>query len=78
MKHGTKVKLMLFPLKEFRSSSDCFSSLLQECFPDCVCEDSYNNTYACVRTVASSANLQYCEFDDNEVQRANFLQSVFL
>uniref|UniRef100_A0A3P9HDW2 Uncharacterized protein n=1 Tax=Oryzias latipes TaxID=8090 RepID=A0A3P9HDW2_ORYLA len=22
------------------------------CFPDCVCEDSYNNTYACVRTVA--------------------------
>lgn len=42
-------------------------SLLQECFPDCVCEDSYNNTYACVRTVAPSANLQYCEFDDNEV-----------
>uniref|UniRef100_A0A667ZYQ3 N-acetylglucosamine-6-sulfatase n=1 Tax=Myripristis murdjan TaxID=586833 RepID=A0A667ZYQ3_9TELE len=38
-----------------------------ECFPDCVCEDSYNNTYACVRTVAPSANLQYCEFDDNEV-----------
>lgn len=42
---------------------------LQECFPDCVCEDSYNNTYACVRTVAPSANLQYCEFDDNEVHR---------
>uniref|UniRef100_A0A8C2PNX6 N-acetylglucosamine-6-sulfatase n=1 Tax=Cyprinus carpio TaxID=7962 RepID=A0A8C2PNX6_CYPCA len=40
---------------------------LQECFPDCVCEDSYNNTYACVRTVAQAANLQYCEFDDNEV-----------
>lgn len=38
----------------------------QECFPDCVCEDSYNNTYACVRTLSSSANLQYCEFDDNE------------
>uniref|UniRef100_A0A1A8CK11 Glucosamine (N-acetyl)-6-sulfatase a n=1 Tax=Nothobranchius kadleci TaxID=1051664 RepID=A0A1A8CK11_NOTKA len=38
-----------------------------ECFPDCVCEDSYNNTYACVRTVAPFANLQYCEFDDNEV-----------
>uniref|UniRef100_A0A8C7N7G0 N-acetylglucosamine-6-sulfatase n=1 Tax=Oncorhynchus kisutch TaxID=8019 RepID=A0A8C7N7G0_ONCKI len=37
------------------------------CFPDCVCEDSFNNTYACVRTVAPSANLQYCEFDDNEV-----------
>ncbi|XP_035476643.1 N-acetylglucosamine-6-sulfatase [Scophthalmus maximus] len=40
---------------------------VSECFPDCVCEDSYNNTYACVRTVAPSANLQYCEFDDNQV-----------
>uniref|UniRef100_A0A3P9LXH6 N-acetylglucosamine-6-sulfatase n=1 Tax=Oryzias latipes TaxID=8090 RepID=A0A3P9LXH6_ORYLA len=40
---------------------------VSECFPDCVCEDSYNNTYACVRTVAPSADLQYCEFDDNEV-----------
>ncbi|XP_045567977.1 N-acetylglucosamine-6-sulfatase-like [Salmo salar] len=33
----------------------------------CVCEDSFNNTYACVRTVAPSADIQYCEFDDNEV-----------
>ncbi|XP_007252796.2 N-acetylglucosamine-6-sulfatase [Astyanax mexicanus] len=40
---------------------------VSECFPDCVCEDSYNNTYACVRTVSPAANLQYCEFDDNEV-----------
>ncbi|XP_041934313.1 N-acetylglucosamine-6-sulfatase [Alosa sapidissima] len=40
---------------------------VSECFPDCVCEDSYNNTYACVRTVSPTANLQYCEFDDNEV-----------
>uniref|UniRef100_A0A8C6KVH5 N-acetylglucosamine-6-sulfatase n=1 Tax=Nothobranchius furzeri TaxID=105023 RepID=A0A8C6KVH5_NOTFU len=40
---------------------------VSECFPDCVCEDSYNNTYACVRTVTPFANLQYCEFDDNEV-----------
>uniref|UniRef100_A0AAQ4PTL7 N-acetylglucosamine-6-sulfatase n=1 Tax=Gasterosteus aculeatus aculeatus TaxID=481459 RepID=A0AAQ4PTL7_GASAC len=40
---------------------------VSECFPDCVCEDSYNNTYACVRTVALSTDLQYCEFDDNEV-----------
>ncbi|KAJ8381975.1 hypothetical protein SKAU_G00027530 [Synaphobranchus kaupii] len=37
------------------------------CFPDCVCEDAINNTYACVRTLSSTANLQYCEFDDNEV-----------
>uniref|UniRef100_A0A663MTF8 N-acetylglucosamine-6-sulfatase n=1 Tax=Athene cunicularia TaxID=194338 RepID=A0A663MTF8_ATHCN len=37
------------------------------CFPDCVCEDSYNNTYACVRTLSTSWDLQYCEFDDREV-----------
>ncbi|XP_005989490.2 N-acetylglucosamine-6-sulfatase [Latimeria chalumnae] len=38
-----------------------------ECFPDCVCEDAYNNTYACVRTISAVSDLQYCEFDDNEV-----------
>uniref|UniRef100_A0A8C1YWN6 N-acetylglucosamine-6-sulfatase n=1 Tax=Cyprinus carpio TaxID=7962 RepID=A0A8C1YWN6_CYPCA len=38
---------------------------LAECFPDCVCEDAFNNTYACVRTL-KDANLQYCEFADNE------------
>lgn len=37
------------------------------CFPDCICEDSYNNTYACVRTVSALVDLQYCEFDDTEV-----------
>ncbi|XP_048474570.1 glucosamine (N-acetyl)-6-sulfatase (Sanfilippo disease IIID), b isoform X1 [Rhincodon typus] len=36
-----------------------------ECFPDCVCEDAFNNTYACVRTL-SKVNLQYCEFADSE------------
>ncbi|XP_062862609.1 N-acetylglucosamine-6-sulfatase [Trichomycterus rosablanca] len=40
---------------------------VSQCFPDCVCEDAYNNTYACVRTVSKTENLQYCEFDDNEV-----------
>uniref|UniRef100_A0A7N6AZI6 N-acetylglucosamine-6-sulfatase n=1 Tax=Anabas testudineus TaxID=64144 RepID=A0A7N6AZI6_ANATE len=56
---------------EGRNVSDPACPLLgpgvAECFPDCVCEDSYNNTYACVRTISPSANLQYCEFDDNEV-----------
>lgn len=42
-------------------------SFPQECFPDCVCEDAFNNTYACVRTEGASVSLQYCEFDDNEV-----------
>ncbi|XP_059101724.1 N-acetylglucosamine-6-sulfatase [Peromyscus eremicus] len=40
---------------------------VSQCFPDCVCEDAYNNTYACVRTLSSLWNLQYCEFDDQEV-----------
>lgn len=48
-------------------SHEC-PSFPQECFPDCVCEDAFNNTYACVRTVAPSVSLQYCEFDDNEVR----------
>ncbi|XP_023141843.1 glucosamine (N-acetyl)-6-sulfatase (Sanfilippo disease IIID), b [Amphiprion ocellaris] len=39
---------------------------LSQCFPDCVCEDAYNNTYACVRTLDSKNNLQYCEFADSE------------
>lgn len=48
----------------------CTSNLtyfLQQCFPDCVCEDAYNNTYACVRTIDGEQNLQYCEFADSEV-----------
>lgn len=56
---------------EGRNVSDTACPLLgpgvSECFPDCVCEDAYNNTYACVRTVATSVNLQYCNFNDNEV-----------
>lgn len=39
---------------------------LSQCFPDCVCEDAFNNTYACVRTIDSEHNMQYCEFADNE------------
>uniref|UniRef100_A0A8C4N8T7 N-acetylglucosamine-6-sulfatase n=1 Tax=Eptatretus burgeri TaxID=7764 RepID=A0A8C4N8T7_EPTBU len=37
-----------------------------ECFPDCVCEDAINNTYACVRTLKQDLNMQYCEFADDE------------
>lgn len=33
-----------------------------------MCEDAYNNTYACVRTMSALWNLQYCEFDDQEVR----------
>ncbi|XP_036383342.1 N-acetylglucosamine-6-sulfatase-like [Megalops cyprinoides] len=38
---------------------------LSHCFPDCICEDAFNNTYACVRMLTDK-NLQYCEFADSE------------
>ncbi|XP_066506701.1 glucosamine (N-acetyl)-6-sulfatase (Sanfilippo disease IIID), b [Hoplias malabaricus] len=51
----------------FPTDPDCpkLGPGLANCFPDCVCEDAVNNTYACVRTLKDS-NLQYCEFADNE------------
>ncbi|XP_067396359.1 N-acetylglucosamine-6-sulfatase-like isoform X1 [Emydura macquarii macquarii] len=36
-----------------------------QCFPDCVCEDAFNNTYACVRALRPHG-LQYCEFADSQ------------
>ncbi|XP_074838037.1 N-acetylglucosamine-6-sulfatase-like [Carettochelys insculpta] len=36
-----------------------------QCFPDCVCEDAFNNTYACVRALHPHT-LQYCEFADSQ------------
>ncbi|XP_023194227.1 N-acetylglucosamine-6-sulfatase-like [Xiphophorus maculatus] len=39
---------------------------VSQCFPDCVCEDAFNNTYACVRTLDGKQDLQYCEFADSE------------
>uniref|UniRef100_A0A3P9PM30 N-acetylglucosamine-6-sulfatase n=1 Tax=Poecilia reticulata TaxID=8081 RepID=A0A3P9PM30_POERE len=39
---------------------------VSQCFPDCVCEDAFNNTYACVRMLDGKQDLQYCEFADSE------------
>lgn len=40
---------------------------VSQCFPDCVCEDSGNNTYSCVRTYEHGKNnFMYCEFTDTE------------
>lgn len=39
---------------------------VSQCFPDCVCEDSGNNTYSCVRTLMSGNDFMYCEFTDDE------------
>ncbi|XP_026995413.1 glucosamine (N-acetyl)-6-sulfatase (Sanfilippo disease IIID), b [Tachysurus fulvidraco] len=51
----------------FTKDPDCpkLGPGVSQCFPDCVCEDAVNNTYACVRTFKDN-NLQYCEFADNE------------
>jgi N-acetylglucosamine-6-sulfatase len=36
-----------------------------DCLPLCVCEDSFNNTYSCVRSIGTSlGNSLYCEFAD--------------
>ena len=48
-------------------NNDNNSFFSQQCFPDCVCEDAFNNTYACVRTLDGTTDLQYCEFADTEV-----------
>lgn len=41
---------------------------LAQCHPkyDCKCQDSKNNTYACVRHIAERINMKYCVFADNE------------
>uniref|UniRef100_T1JN66 Sulfatase N-terminal domain-containing protein n=1 Tax=Strigamia maritima TaxID=126957 RepID=T1JN66_STRMM len=40
---------------------------VNNCFPDCICEDAFNNTYSCIRTLSQSGtNKIYCEFKDNE------------
>lgn len=36
------------------------------CRPDCVCEDSLNNTYGCIRVLNKKTNMVYCEFSDSE------------
>ncbi|XP_031549888.1 N-acetylglucosamine-6-sulfatase-like [Actinia tenebrosa] len=39
----------------------------ESCEPDCVCEDTWNNTYSCLRKLSSSQNFMFCEFRDKEV-----------
>lgn len=43
--------------------------LLQQCTTeaDCHCQDSWNNTYSCIRHYSYQTNRLYCEFNDNEV-----------
>lgn len=37
-----------------------------QCHPDCVCEDSRNNTYRCLRIINDFLNVLYCNFLDEE------------
>lgn len=40
----------------------------------CQCQDSWNNTYGCIRHLADDINFIYCEFKDNE----NFVEAYDL
>ena len=41
--------------------------LLKHCHFTCVCEEAWNNTYSCVRSLSQSEDMMYCEFADGEV-----------
>ncbi|XP_041460056.1 N-acetylglucosamine-6-sulfatase-like isoform X2 [Lytechinus variegatus] len=40
------------------------TEFLDNCYPSCVCEDSRNNSYSCLRIVDEKRNTVYCEFSD--------------
>ncbi|CAH0402718.1 unnamed protein product [Chilo suppressalis] len=44
------------------------SDNLAQCYPEyeCKCQDSRNNTFACVRHIAKRLNMKYCVFDDQK------------
>jgi len=42
------------------------NSGLSNCFPDCICEDSWNNSYTCLRTLNNRKNTIACVFHDTE------------
>ncbi|KAG6448831.1 hypothetical protein O3G_MSEX005734 [Manduca sexta] len=44
------------------------SDNLAQCYPqyECKCQDSKNNTFACLRHIGERINRKYCMFDDNE------------
>ncbi|KAG1664598.1 N-acetylglucosamine-6-sulfatase [Nymphon striatum] len=44
---------------------------VDNCHPDCICEDSWNNTYSCTRTIDKRVNTILCHFKDNE----NFVEA---
>lgn len=45
-----------------------FDGNMSECYPQyaCKCQDSVNNTYACVRHLHPKINFKYCSFQDTE------------
>ncbi|PIK38994.1 putative N-acetylglucosamine-6-sulfatase-like, partial [Apostichopus japonicus] len=44
---------------------DCsHTEFLNECWPNCVCEDAYNNTYSCLRSLSPTDNYILCQFSD--------------
>ncbi|BFZ15526.1 hypothetical protein BsWGS_18565 [Bradybaena similaris] len=39
---------------------------MANCNNHCVCEDSWNNTFACIRTLTAQQSYKYCAFQDND------------
>ncbi|ETE59153.1 N-acetylglucosamine-6-sulfatase, partial [Ophiophagus hannah] len=48
---------------------------VSQCFPDCVCEDAYNNTYACVRTLSANF-VEVYNLTADPHQLSNIVKSV--
>ncbi|XP_071817804.1 N-acetylglucosamine-6-sulfatase-like [Apostichopus japonicus] len=42
------------------------TEFLNTCYPNCVCEDGYNNTYTCIRKITEKENTMFCQFSDSE------------
>ena len=45
---------------------------LQNCNNHCVCEDSKNNTFACIVQLSQANHMKYCEFIDTEVSQFSY------
>ncbi|XP_030827905.1 N-acetylglucosamine-6-sulfatase isoform X3 [Strongylocentrotus purpuratus] len=42
------------------------TEFLDTCYPSCVCEDSRNNSYTCLRSIDEENSTIYCEFSDTQ------------
>lgn len=72
-KKSDRLSVCLLPFTYFQIYR-YFSSFFKECTlnAQCHCQDSWNNTFACVRHLAFDLDKIYCEFRDNEVNLLDY------